>query len=142
MIFSGNLSSMGFSLPAAIGAKVAVPEAKVVAVMGDGGFQMSSPELSTLKENGMNIAVCVFNNRGLGLIRQMQGVVYGRTHCVDYSEPPDYVRLAEAHGIRGVLATSPADAAEAIRSNDEPLVVEIPIPLEEGVEMSRPRATE
>jgi acetolactate synthase-1/2/3 large subunit len=142
MIFSGNLSAMGYSLPAAMGAKLALPEKRVIAIMGDGGFQMSSPELSTLRENGINIAVCVFNNRALGLIRQMQEMVYGRVHGVDYLNPPDYVKLAEAHGVSGILADSPAEVAEALRVHDEPLVVEIPIPQDEGVDMSRSRIAE
>jgi acetolactate synthase-1/2/3 large subunit len=133
---------MGYSLPAAMGVKVAKPEARVIAVTGDGGFQMSSAELSTMKENGINVAVCVFNNRSLGLIRQMQESVYGRTHGVDYSEPPDYLKLAEAHGVRGVLADSPLEVQEALKSVDEPTVIEIPIPREEGVDMSHPRIVE
>lgn len=139
VLFSGNLSAMGYSLPAAIGAKVASPKSKVIVVMGDGGFQMTAPELSTMKENGINIAVCVFNNRSLGLIRQLQERTYGRSHGVDYSRPPDYVKLAEAHGVKGVRADSSSDVIDALRVVDEPVVVEMPIPKEEGVEMSRPR---
>jgi len=139
VIFSGNLSAMGYSLPAAIGAKVASPKSKVIVVTGDGGFQMTAPELSTMKENGINIAVCVFNNRSLGMIRQLQERAYGRSHGVDYSRPPDYVKLAEAHGVKGVRADSPSDVIDALRVVDEPVVVEMPIPREEGVEMLRPR---
>ncbi|MBM5804842.1 MAG: thiamine pyrophosphate-binding protein [Candidatus Verstraetearchaeota archaeon] len=139
VLFSGNLSAMGYSLPAAIGAKAASPRSKVIVVTGDGGFQMTAPELSTMKENGINVAVCVFNNRSLGLIRQLQERTYGRSHGVDYSAPPDYVKLAEAYGVMGIKADSPSDVVDALRVVDEPIVVEIPIPRKEGVEMSRPR---
>jgi acetolactate synthase-1/2/3 large subunit len=139
VIFSGNLSAMGYSLPAAIGAKVSSPRSKVIVVTGDGGFQMTAPELSTMKENGINIAVCVFNNRSLCMIRQLQERAYGRSYGVDYSRPPDYVKLAEAHGVKGVRADSPSDVINALRVVDEPMVVEMPIPRGEGVDMSRPR---
>ena len=139
IIFSGNLSAMGFSLPAALGAKVALPDRKVIAIMGDGGFQMTCPELSTLKENGLAVAVCVFNNGTLGLIRQLQERAYGKPFGVDYSSPPDYIALAKAFGVKGVLAESPPDAADALSNFDEPLVVEIRIPRDEPIPMGRPR---
>jgi acetolactate synthase-1/2/3 large subunit len=139
ILFSGNLSAMGYALPAAIGAKLAEPERKVISVMGDGGFQMTSSELSTVKENGLAIAFCIFNNRTLGLIRQLQERVYGRTYGVDYSAPPDYVKLAEAHGIRAIRAEKPAEAQDALKSFDEPLVIEMPLPRDSGVPLGRPR---
>jgi len=139
VLISGNLSAMGYALPAAIGAKLAQPARKVIAVMGDGGFQMSCSELSTAKENGLAIAFCVFNNRALGLIKQLQETVYGRTYGVCYSDPPDYVKLAEAHGIRAVRAEEPAQAQEALSTFDEPVVVEMPLPPGSGVTLGRPR---
>lgn len=137
LLFSGNLSAMGFALPAAIGAKVAVPERRVIAVVGDGGFQIASPELSTMRENGLAVVVCVFNNGGLGLIRQLQEHTYGRTIGVDYPSPPDYVRLAEAHGVPGVRVGSPEELAREVERADGPLVIEIPVPREEGIPLSR-----
>ncbi len=142
VLFSGNLSAMGFAIPAAIGAKVALPDKRVIAVVGDGGFQMAAPELSTIKENRLAVAICVFNNGSLGLIRQLQESVYGRTIGVDYLSPPDYVRLAEAHGIEAVKARSPQDVAEAIRGSDGSVVVEIPVPRDEGIPLSRSRLAE
>lgn len=139
IIFSGNLSAMGFSLPAALGAKAALPDRKVIAIMGDGGFQMTCPELSTLKENGLAVAACVFNNGTLGLIRQLQERSFGKAFGVDYSSPPDYVKLAKAFGVKGVLADRPSDAADALADFEEPLVVEIRIPRDEPVPMGRPR---
>lgn len=142
VLFSGNLSAMGFAIPAAMGAKVALPDKRVIAVVGDGGFQMAAPELSTMKENGIALAVCVFNNGTLGLIRQLQESVYGRTIGVDYDSPPDYVRLAEAYGVDATRARSPQDVVDAIKSADGPLVIEIPVPKGEGIPMSRSRLAE
>ncbi|RWX72772.1 MAG: Acetolactate synthase large subunit [Candidatus Methanosuratincola subterraneus] len=142
IIFSGNLSAMGFSIPAAMGAKVALPNKRVIAVVGDGGFQMAAPELSTMRENGIAVAVCVFNNGTLGLIRQLQESVYGRTIGVDYASPPDYVRLAEAHGVGAIRARSPQDVVDAIAGADGPLVIEIPVPRGEGIPLSRSRLSE
>jgi acetolactate synthase-1/2/3 large subunit len=139
IIFSGNLSAMGYSLPAGIGAKISSPNSRVIVVTGDGGFQMAAPELSTIKENDLNIAICVFNNKTLGLIRQLQEKVYGRIYGVDYSSPPDYVKLAEAHGVKAIRADSPSDVIDALKVADEPLVVEMPITKMEGVELSQPR---
>lgn len=142
VLISGNMSAMGFSLPAAIGAKLARPDEKVIAVMGDGGFQMTAGELSTIKERGLAMAVCVFNNRSLGLIKQLQESAYGKAFGVDYSSPPDYVKIAEACHIRGLRADSPSDVSEALRRLDEPVVIEIPVPGGEGVEMSRNRVAD
>ncbi len=139
ILFSGNLSAMGYSIPAAIGAKLAMPNRKVISVMGDGGFQMSSSELSTAKENGLAIAFCIFNNRTLGMIRQLQEAVYGRPYGVDYSEPPNYVKLAEAHGIRAIRADKPVDAKDALKNFDEPLVIEMPLPQDSKVLLGKPR---
>lgn len=142
VLFSGNLSAMGFAIPAAMGAKVALPEKRVIAVVGDGGFQMAAPELSTMRECGLAVAVCVFNNGTLGLIRQLQESFYGRTIGVDYLSPPDYVRLAESCGVEAVRARSPQDVADAIRGADGPLVVDMPVPREEGIPLSRSRLAE
>ena len=142
LIFSGNLSAMGYSLPASIGAKIAKPQGKVIAVMGDGGFQMSSSELSTIKENDLEIAVCVFNNRSLGLIRQVQQVTYHKPYGVEYTAPPDYLKLADAYGIEGIKASTPDDVEKALESLHQPTLIEIPIPANDGIELSRPRILE
>lgn len=139
VLFSGNLSAMGYAIPAAIGAKLAQPDRKVISVMGDGGFQMSSPELSTAKENGLAIAFCVFNNGTLGLIREMQERAYGRTFGVDYSSPMDCAKLARAHSIRAIRAEKSGEVLDALRSFDEPIVIEMPIPVGTHVPLGRPR---
>jgi acetolactate synthase-1/2/3 large subunit len=142
VLISGNMSAMGFSLPAGIGAKLARPDEKVIAIMGDGGFQMTAGELSTMKENGVAMAVCIFNNRSLGLIKQLQESVYGYAYGVNYTSPPDYVKMAESCHVRGLKADSPSDVSEALKDIDEPLVIEIPIPRGERVEMFRNRITD
>ncbi|MEM4658636.1 MAG: thiamine pyrophosphate-binding protein [Candidatus Methanosuratincola sp.] len=142
VLFSGNLSAMGFAIPAAMGAKVALPNKRVIAIVGDGGFQMAAPELSTMKENGITVAVCVFNNGTLGLIRQLQESVYGRTIGVDYASPPDYVRLAEAYGVDAIRAQSPQDVVDSIKRADGAVVIEIPVPKGEGIPLSRSRLVE
>jgi acetolactate synthase-1/2/3 large subunit len=139
VLISGNMSAMGFSLPAGIGAKLARPDEKVIAVMGDGGFQMTAGELSTVREAGVAMAVCVFNNGSLGLIKQLQESVYGRTYAVDYLSPPDYVKIAESCHLRAIRAGSPSEVSEALRHIDEPVVIEIPVPSSEGVEMTSNR---
>lgn len=142
LIFPGGMSSMGFSIPAAIGAKFALPNKKVIAVIGDGGFQMSSSELSTIKENNLAIAICLFNNKSLGLIRQVQSLVYKRIFGVDYEHPPDYLKLAEAYGINAVSARNPEDVSKALEVIKEPILIEIPISKEEGIELTKPRILE
>ena len=142
IIFSGNMSSMGFSIPAAIGAKLANPNEKVISIVGDGGFQMSSSELATIKENNIPIIICLFNNRSLGLIRQIQEIVYGRTFGVDYSNIPDYLKLAEAYGINAIRIDNPKEIIEVINKANEPTLIEIPISKEEKVKITRPRILE
>lgn len=142
LIFSGGMSSMGFSIPAAIGAKIALPNKKVISVVGDGGFQMSSPELSTIRENDLPIAICLFNNRSLGLIRQIQSIVYKKVFGVDYSNPPDYLKLAEAYDISAVSVRSPEEIINVLESVREPVLIEIPISRDEGVELTKPRIME
>jgi acetolactate synthase-1/2/3 large subunit len=121
---------------------MADPHRKVIAVMGDGGFQMSSSELSTIKENNLAIGICVFNNKSLGLIRQLQEVAYQKSYGVDYSAPPDYLKLADAYGIEGLLVSDPADLEKALQTIREPVLIEVPIPRSAGVDLSKPRILE
>lgn len=142
IIFSGNMSSMGFSIPAAIGAKLANPNGRVISIVGDGGFQISSSELATIKENDITMVICLFNNRSLGLIRQIQEIVYGRTFGVDYSDSPDYLKLAEAYGINAIRVSNPKELIEVINKVKEPTLIEIPISKEEKVKITKPRILE
>ncbi len=99
---SGGLGAMGFGLPAAMGAKLACPERTVVAVVGDGGFQMTAQELSTMRRYGIRVAVLLLDNQALGMVRQWQDLFHGaRRSEVDLSDNPDFVRLGEAMGVPG-----------------------------------------
>lgn len=98
---SGGLGTMGYSLPAAIGAKIGKPESKVVAVVGDGGFQMNLPELGTIVQNNLSIIILLLNNSGLGMVREIQKNAYKGCFGVELSTNPDFIKLADAYGISG-----------------------------------------
>ncbi len=92
---------MGFALPAAIGAKVACPEKDVWVIAGDGGFQMTAAELSTIVQEGLAINIAVINNGFLGMVRQWQEAFYDKNYSASPILSPDFVKLAAAHGIDG-----------------------------------------
>jgi acetolactate synthase-1/2/3 large subunit len=115
LITSGGLGSMGFGLPAAIGAKVARPDADVWAIVGDGGFQMTQAELATAAQEGLKVNVAVINNGYLGMVRQWQEFFYGRRYSSTPISGPDLVRLAEAHGLSGLRVTSRSEVQPAVR---------------------------
>ena len=101
LITSGGLGTMGFALPAAIGAKLARPDEEVWVVVGDGGFQMTAAELSTIAQEGLKLHVAVINNGYLGMVRQWQQFFYGGRYSATPLRGPDFVKLAEAHGLVG-----------------------------------------
>jgi acetolactate synthase-1/2/3 large subunit len=102
LITSGGLGTMGFGLPAAIGAKLARPDAEVWAIVGDGGFQMTQAELSTAAQEGVKINVAIINNGYLGMVRQWQEFFYERRYAATPLRSPDFVKIAEAHGLLGL----------------------------------------
>jgi acetolactate synthase-1/2/3 large subunit len=110
-INSGGLGTMGFAVPAAIGAKVANPDHTVVAIDGDGCFQMTAQELATSTTEGIPITVAILNNGHLGMVRQWQELFYEQRYSQVYltQDVPDYVKLAEAYGAIGLRAESPED---------------------------------
>jgi len=101
LITSGGLGTMGFALPAAIGAKIASPEKEVWVVAGDGGFQMTAAELATIVQEKIKINIAVINNGYLGMVRQWQEFFYERNYEATPLVSPDFVKLADAHGIPG-----------------------------------------
>jgi acetolactate synthase I/II/III large subunit len=112
---SGGLGTMGYGLPAAIGAQVGRPDRIVVLVDGDGSFVMSSQELATIVENQLPIKMVVINNGGHGMVRQWQDIIYGgRFHSIDLSASPDFVKLAEAYGAVGIRASKPNEVVPAL----------------------------
>ena len=117
---SGGLGTMGFAIPAAMGAKMARPETEVWAIDGDGCFQMTNQELATCAIEGVPIKVALINNGNLGMVRQWQTLFYGErysnTDLATHSHRiPDFVKLAEAYGHVGMLIERPQDVEGALR---------------------------
>jgi acetolactate synthase-1/2/3 large subunit len=114
-ITSGGLGTMGFGLPAAMGAKLALPHEQVVAIVGDGGFQMTNQELATAVQYDIPFKVLIMNNGYLGMVRQWQEMFYERSYCeVDLSVAPDFVKLTEAYGAAAFRAKHPAELREKL----------------------------
>ncbi|MCB9596327.1 MAG: biosynthetic-type acetolactate synthase large subunit [Sandaracinaceae bacterium] len=101
LLTSGGLGTMGFALPAAMGARFARPDDEIWVVVGDGGFQMSAPELSTCRQEGLKVNIAIINNGFLGMVRQWQELFYERRYVATPMMGPDFVKLAEAHGLAG-----------------------------------------
>jgi acetolactate synthase-1/2/3 large subunit len=114
LITSGGLGTMGFALPAAIGAKVACPDSEVWVIAGDGGFQMTSAELCTIAQEKIKINIAIINNGFLGMVRQWQEFFYDSNYECTPLLSPDFVKLAEAHGIAGRIVRTRAELAEAV----------------------------
>ena len=102
LITSGGLGTMGFALPAAVGAKFARPDAEVWVVCGDGGFQMTAGELATVAQEDLKINIALINNGYLGMVRQWQEFFYDKRYHATPLRNPNFVKLAEAHGIHGI----------------------------------------
>src|ERR1700737_555990 len=105
LITSGGLGTMGFALPAAIGAKIACPDAEVWVVVGDGGFQMTMCELATLVQEKIKVNIAIINNGYLGMVRQWQEFFYDRNYEATPLLSPNFVKLADAYGIRSAAVT-------------------------------------
>ncbi|HEY8488406.1 MAG TPA: biosynthetic-type acetolactate synthase large subunit, partial [Thermaerobacter sp.] len=113
---SGGLGTMGFGLPAAIGAQLARPDARVLCVDGDGSFQMNVQELSTLAELGLPVKIFIINNGAHGMVRQWQDLFYGqRLSASVFEHQPDFVKLAEAYGVAAYRITHPDELAGTVR---------------------------
>jgi acetolactate synthase I/II/III large subunit len=137
LITSGGLGTMGFGLPAAIGAQLALPDQLVIAVVGDGGFQMTNQELATAVQYGLPVKILIMNNGYLGMVRQWQEMFYDRTYSeVDISTAPDFVKLAEAYGAAGFRAERPAELRSVLKAAIDykgVAVVDIVVTKEENV---------
>jgi acetolactate synthase-1/2/3 large subunit len=134
---SGGLGTMGFALPAAIGAHFARPEEPIWCFAGDGGFQMTSQELALVSKYKLPLKIALFNNQYLGMVRQWQELFYNHNYVeVDLSGPPDFVKLADAYGVPAWRVDSPDGVASAVkRAIDEPgpALIEFAINPEENV---------
>jgi len=136
MLTSGGLGTMGYALPAAMGVKVAEPGRAVWAVVGDGGFQMSAAELSTLVANKLAVKVLVVNNRCLGMVRQWQELFYDNVYSQSLLPQPDFAALARAHGCWATTVTRRGELEHALREaalHPGPVVVDVQVPVEETV---------
>jgi acetolactate synthase-1/2/3 large subunit len=133
---SGGLGTMGFGLPAAIGAKVGRPDLEVWAVVGDGGFQMSLNELATAAQEGLDLNVAVINNGYLGMVRQWQDLFHSKNYSEVAISGPDFVKLAEAYGVTGLRVRTDAEiepAIEKARGIKGPVVIDFVIEPEKNV---------
>jgi acetolactate synthase-1/2/3 large subunit len=114
-ITSGGLGTMGFALPAAIGAKFGAPERTVIAVIGDGGFQMTIQELGTVMQSKVDIKILILNNKFLGMVRQWQQLFHDKRYSFVDIESPDFVQVAKGYGIDGKTVTHRKDLKNAIK---------------------------
>jgi acetolactate synthase-1/2/3 large subunit len=136
LITSGGLGTMGFALPAALGAKLACPDEEVWVIVGDGGFQMTAAELSTCAQEGAKLHVAVINNGYLGMVRQWQEFFYGGRYAATPMKSPDFVKLAEAHGLVGLRVTQReqiADVVATARAAEGTVVIDFRVEREDSV---------
>ena len=137
IITSGGAGTMGFGLPAAIGAQVAQPDKKVVLITGDGGLQMNSQELLLLKAYNIPVKVVIINNGFLGMVRQWQELFNQRRYSfVDLEVNPDFETLAKAYGVQGVTLSTIEELRSQLRDlilSDEPVVINCVVEREENV---------
>ena len=133
---SGGLGTMGYALPAAMGVKVGRPERPVWVVVGDGGFQMSAPELTTLATTPIPLKVVIVNNQCLGMVRQWQEFFYDGIYSHSLLPQPDFAALAHAHGCWATAVTRRAELEDALRAaaaQPGPAIVDVRVPVEETV---------
>jgi len=136
LITSGGLGTMGYALPAAIGAKFACPQKEVWVVAGDGGFQMTAAELATIVQEKIKINIAVINNGYLGMVRQWQEFFYESNYEATPLVSPDFVKLADAHGIPGRAVRKRAEVEDAVktaRSTDGPFLLNFLVEKEDSV---------
>src|SRR5271165_4014599 len=136
LITSGGLGTMGFALPAAIGVKAARPEADVWAIVGDGGFQMTMCELATMVQENLKVNIAIINNGYLGMVRQWQEVFYDRNYEATPLLSPDFVKLADAYGIRGIAVTQRSQVVptvEMTRKHKGPVLIDFQVEQEDSV---------
>ena len=136
LITSGGLGTMGFALPAAIGVKVARPEAEVWVVVGDGGFQMTMAELATLVQENLKIHIAIINNGYLGMVRQWQEFFYDRNYESTPLLSPNFAKLADAYGIRSAVVTQRSQVVPAVQSarrQEGPMLIDFQVEQEDTV---------
>ena len=136
LITSGGLGTMGFALPAAVGAKLARPDAEVWVVAGDGGFQMTMAELATIAQEKLKINIAIINNGYLGMVRQWQEFFYERRYAATPLLSPDFAKLAECFGLGGATVTKRQEVestVERARSDERTVVIDFQVDQEDTV---------
>lgn len=137
LVTSGGLGTMGFGFPSAIGAQIGNPDKLVISINGDGGIQMCSQELAVCAINNIPVKIVVINNQVLGMVRQWQELIYDKRYShIDLAGSPDFVKLAEAYGVKGLRATNKEEARrvwqEALET-DGPVLIDFVVRKEENV---------
>jgi acetolactate synthase-1/2/3 large subunit len=136
LLTSGGAGTMGFALPAAMGARLACPNDEIWVIAGDGGFQMTASELATCAQENIKVNVAIINNGFLGMVRQWQQFFYGGRYVATPIKSPDYVLLAQAHGLKGICVTKRSDvraAVEQARSNAETTLIDFRVEQQDSV---------
>ena len=135
-INSGGLGTMGFGLPAAMGAAVGVPDVPSVLLTGDGSFQMNTQELATCRAHDIPVKVVIMNNGYLGMVRQWQELFWdGRYKSVEMGASPDWVKLADAFGAKGMLVDEQSEVEGAMRdalAEEGPVLLDVRVTPEEN----------
>ncbi len=136
-VSSGGLGTMGAGFPFSIGAKMAKPDHKVIDVGSEGSFLMTCQDLATCKENNINVAVLLMKNRYLGMVKQWQDLFYDKRRSHTHlGESPDFVKLAEAFGVKGILVERPSEIRDALKKGlrgDDTYVLDIPVDPDEHI---------
>jgi len=137
LLTSGGLGTMGYGLPAAMGAQAAFPNRQVITICGDGGVQMNIQEMATLVQNRLPVKIIILNNNYLGMVRQWQELFFDKRYSSTCNELPiDYIKLADAYGAKGFLATKPGEVESVIKQGfkeNGPVIMEFKIAREEKV---------
>lgn len=115
-ITSGGLGTMGFALPAAIGAKLAKPDKQVIAIIGDGSFQMNIQELGTIFQENIDVKIVILNNKFLGMVRQWQELFYEKRYSFTHMVSPDFIKVSEAYKIPALRVSKPYDLKKAVKT--------------------------
>lgn len=136
LVTSGGAGTMGFALPAAFGAKVGAPDREVVAIIGDGGFQMTLQELGTIAQSGLPVKIIILNNNFLGMVRQWQALFFDKRYSFVELQNPDFITIAKGFGINGHTVSDRGQLSESLDTllnSDKPYLLEIICEKEENV---------
>ena len=135
-ITSGGLGTMGFEVPAAMGAQVACPDRAVWTICGDGGFQMTFQEIATMVDERLPVKMVIMNNGFLGMVRQWQELFHGNNYVAVHMSQPDFVKIAEAYGIHGIRVTDQSQVEDAIKeaaAYPGPVIMDVQVTAEDNV---------